>query len=397
MLPFQRASRFYVGAWLRYIKRRNSEIPVVRPTLALAGHAFVDEVVLAGFRVLRSGTDRGALARIERETIAALEMYEGAGWLDEPDRFFTPPPPLREPTTRTARTRRLTYERISFESEYEPRAGEPGRERWLAYVANRRARAWMLRHEAPRPWIVCVHGAEMGRPNIDLALFRARWLHEDLGLNVVIPVLPLHGPRRRDLQQGARFPGEDVLDNVHGAAQSVWDIGRIMSWIRESHGEVPIGVTGISLGGYVTSLVANVEDGLACAVAGVPTVDLVELIERHAELPPDDERGRLVVVAKRLGRVVSPLALTPRVPHERRFIYAGLADRLVHPRHQVARLWEHWGRPEIAWYQGGHAMFSRSKHVGRFVREALVRSGLVESSGGSGAALSGQELARTGA
>jgi len=28
-----------------------------------------------------------------------------------------------------------------------------------------------------------------------------------------------------------------------------------------------------------------------------------------------------------------------------RFIYAGIADRVVHPRQQAIRLWEHWGKP----------------------------------------------------
>jgi predicted alpha/beta hydrolase len=174
------------------------------------------------------------------------------------------------------------------------------------------------------------------------------------------------------------FPGEDILDNVHGTAQAVWDIRRLVSWIRAQDGTVPIGITGISLGGYVTSLVASLEDGLACAILGVPAVDLFDLIEHHAGLAPDDERRRVVTLAKRVGRVVSPLALTPRVPYEGRFIYAGLADRLVHPRHQILRLWEHWGRPEIAWYEGSHTGFSRSKTVRRFMREALVRSGLVD-------------------
>ena len=61
---------------------------------------------------------------------------------------------------------------------------------------------------------------------------------------------------------------------------------------------------------------------------------------------------------------------------ERRFVYAGLADRLAHPRHQVGRLWEHWGRPEVLWYKGGHVAFARTKAVGRFVRGALESSGL---------------------
>jgi hypothetical protein len=217
----------------------------------------------------------------------------------------------------------------------------------------------------------------MGRPNIDLSLFRTRWLHEDLGLNVLLPVLPLHGPRRGDLPNDTMFPGEDVLDNVHGAAQSVWDIRRLVSWIRTQDPDARIGVTGVSLGGYITSLVASLETGLACAIVGVPVVDLVDLIGYHAKLAHDEERRRIETVAKSVGRVVSPLALTPQVPLEGRFVYAGLADRLVHPRHQVVRLWEHWGRPDIVWFEGSHTGFMRSKPVGHFVREALVRSGMV--------------------
>ena len=78
--------------------------------------------------------------------------------------------------------------------------------------------------------------------------------------------------------------------------------------------------------------------------------------------------------------MISPLALTPRVPMRGRFIYAGIADRLVHPRDQVTRLWEHWGKPEIHWYPGGHTGFFRSRPVQRFIDDALVQSGLVDSS-----------------
>jgi dienelactone hydrolase len=172
-----------------------------------------------------------------------------------------------------------------------------------------------------------------------------------------------------------------VLDNVHGAAQSVWDVRRLVSWIRTQDDAARIGITGVSLGGYVTALVAGVEDGLACAIAGIPAVDLIDLIEHHARLESNSERARVIAVAKRVARVVSPLALTPRVPADRRFVYAGLADRLVHPRHQVVRLWEHWGRPEILWFAGGHLGFMNSKPVGRFVRDALTSSGLVEAAG----------------
>lgn len=50
----------------------------------------------------------------------------------------------------------------------------------MGYTANNREYALLLRHPQPRPWLVCVHGTEMGRAALDLALFRAWRLHEDL-------------------------------------------------------------------------------------------------------------------------------------------------------------------------------------------------------------------------
>ncbi len=192
-----------------------------------------------------------------------------------------------------------------------------------------------------------------------------------------MPVQPLHGARRRDLPSGTRHPSEDLLSTVHAAAQAVWDIRRVISWVRHTDPGVSIGITGISLGGYATSLVASIEDGLACAIVGVPAVDLPHLIERHPGLHRTGKHQALLTLAQELTPVVSPLALTPRVPPEGRFIFAGLADQLAHPRRQVVRLWEHWDRPAIAWYPVAHIGFLRAKPVWAFVPEALLRSGLV--------------------
>ncbi|CAN5851583.1 hypothetical protein BH09ACT7_BH09ACT7_32590 [soil metagenome] len=269
-------------------------------------------------------------------------------------------------------------ERLTFDSGYEPYEGEPGRQRWLSYTANRVEHAVMLRHHEDRPWLICIRGAEMGRAAIDLTIFRAWHLYHDLGLNVVLPVLPMHGPRGRGLPKGAVFPGEDVMDDVHATAQAVWDIRRLLSWIRAEQPNSAIGLDSVSLGGYVSSIAASLDDGLTCAILGVPVVDLIGLLGRHANLGPDDPRRRTMAAAEPIGRMVSPLALEPRVPRRGRFIYAGVADRLVHPREQVTRIWEHWGKPEIVWYPGGHAGFFQSRPVQRFVDAALLQSGLLD-------------------
>lgn len=378
--PFAKAGGYYARSWRKYLDQRPRELPVARPTIALAAHAFRDEVVLLGLRARRPVSDVHAFDRINREVVAALDFYGRRGWLDNSDRFFGQPPTLTDVTVRDVHSRGHSYQRMVFESGYAPAPGEPGARRWSGYTANNREYALMLRHKEPRPWLVCIHGAEMGRAALDLTLFRAWHLHEDLGLNVVLPVLPMHGPRARGLPKGAVFPGEDVLDNVHAAAQSVWDVRRLLSWIRSQEPESPIGLNSISLGGYVASLVASLEDGLTCAILGVPVADLIELLGRHAGLSPDDPRRQTVALAEPIGQMVSPLSLHPRVPEQGRFIYAGIADRLVHPRGQVERLWKHWGRPDIVWYQGGHTGFFPSRPVQHFVDDALVQSGLVGGS-----------------
>jgi hypothetical protein len=61
------------------------------------------------------------------------------------------------------------------------------------------------------------------------------------------------------------------------------------------------------------------------------------------------------------------------VPHERRYLFAAVADRLV-PADQVRDLWRHWERPRIEWYQGGHLTFPRHAGVRALVDGALRES-----------------------
>ncbi|OBH92537.1 S9 family peptidase [Mycobacterium sp. E2733] len=372
--PFARTGGFYARSWGTYLDRQPDELPVARPTLALAAQAFRDEILLAGFSLLRRAPDAKTLERIDNEVLAAQEFYGDKGWLDNPEGFFATPPPPTDVTVKRVSSMGRNYERLSFDSDYAPHDGEPGRDRWRSYTRNNREYALMFRHRRPRPWLVCIHGAEMGRAALDPMLFHAWHLYRQLDLNVVLPVLPMHGPRA----SGPKFPSEDVLDDVHGAAQSVWDIRRLITWIRAQQPDAKIGVNGISLGGLISSLVASLDDGLTCAILGVPAVDLVNLVGRHAGLSGHVALRHTMSSAKPLGRMISPLALTPKVPKEGRFIYAGLADRLVHPRDQVTRLWEHWGKPEIHWYPGGHTGFFRSRPVQRFIDDALVQSGLAD-------------------
>ena len=96
--------------------------------------------------------------------------------------------------------------------------------------------------------------------------------------------------------------------------------------------------------------------------------------------------GLLRRAAERLGfswdqvedllRVVSPLAMPPRVPWKRRFLFAGTADRLAPPE-QAQALWEHWDRPRMIWYNGSHVSFLFEPEVKSLICGALEATGLV--------------------
>jgi hypothetical protein len=351
-------------------------LPVARPSLLLASKAALDEIFLAA-ELARAPVVRER--RVLHELAEALELFGQRGWLEDPVSYHATPPPVARAVLTPARLPGLRYERLRFESGYAPHPGEPGRERWLGYEPNRTAWAWVLRHrDRPRPWLLCVPGYRMGTPLVDFAGFRARWLHRRLGLNVAIPVLPFHGPRRVGRRSGDGYLMGDFVDTLHAQAQAVWDVRRLLGWVR-AHDPDAVGVHGVSLGAYTTALVAAMEPDLDCVVAGIPAADFPRLVRSHV---PD----AVLWAARRLGlrfehieellRVVSPFAFEPRVPGERCYVYAGLADRLASPEHALD-LWQHWGRPRVSWYHGSHLSFLWEAEVRQLLLDAFGERGLL--------------------
>lgn len=381
MSPIPRAVGFYARTWVDWLRLRDRavELPRVRPHPVVFAEAALDEMLLAMFKVGRPPRHDDVYWRIVEEAADASAVFEQHGFVDDPASYWQAPPPLEEPVIRRRRYGQFAYEHLSWESRFEPLSGVPGADRWLGYEANRTAHAWVLRHEEPRPWLLCLPGTGMGFPRADFAVFDPERLHRRLGLNLAVPVAPLHGPRRRHAFYGLGFPTDDLVDTVHGATQATWDVRRLLSWIRAQDGE-PVGVNGISLGGYLSAILANLDDELACVIAGVPPVDFAALFAAHTPASVRDTPLWQAVnsVSASLFRVVSPLALRPVAPRDRRYIYAGLVDRLIHPRQQALRLWDHWERPRIGWYPGCHMGFLWSRPVARFVHGALVDAGMVE-------------------
>jgi hypothetical protein len=344
----------------------------------LAARAAVNELMMCGLILTSWPVAVGTTAvRIQREATEAYGLFEERGWFDDPASYHKDPPPLEKPEIEIIEHKGRRVESLTFESLYEPHEDEPGRGRWLSHKRNPTVHAYILRHQGEsRPWLMCVHGIRMGTLGKSMIRFQPEYLHEELGLNLIMPVLPMHGPRDTGgLVSGERTLSGDVMETLHTGAQAMWDLRRIVFWLRKSEEAPAIGALGHSLGGYAVSLLASLEEDLDCVVAGNPAVDPSQLFWSNAlaiathSLSAEGIREETL---KALLRPVSPLALEPVVPHDRRAIFAGVVDRVVPPV-QAHSLWRHWEEPRIGWYQGAHQRFIRAPE-GRKVLEDTLRT-----------------------
>jgi len=354
-------------------------LPATRLTPALIGHVVMDESIMAIAVGPNRFPRRSDYLRVGEETGRAHALFEQRGWLDDPASYHQTPPPLDDPLVSRGWALGRSYERLWWNSGYEPHPGVPGSERWLAFESNRTASAWMLRHPGrDRPWVVCIHGFGTGSVFMDLISFHAAHLHDELGLNVAAIVLPVHGARKPNMLSGEEFLGFEMMNSVHGLTQSLWDVRRLLTWVRQQS-PTGIGVFGVSLGGLMTALTAAFEPDLDLALAGIPMIDFPELIRHHAPRHlhmRSIEHHILDGTAQDVHRVVSPLHMPTAAPPGARAIFAGLGDRLA-PVEHACRLWEHWEEPEMCWFPGSHVGYLWSGKVWRFVDTVFQDRGLV--------------------
>ncbi|RLA44086.1 MAG: hypothetical protein DRR06_10580 [Gammaproteobacteria bacterium] len=350
------------------------DVPAEEKPVILAAKAAFDEVSLgAGIRFMLSSPNAAKMDEIADETHRGITLLEGGNFLNSPLTWHQTPGEADNIIFTPASFKGLDYQKMKFTSGYQPPVEFPGFDRWQSYQSNLSAHAIVLQHAGPpRPWIVCIHGGAMGRDATNLFGMQAAKFHRDHGLNVLLPVLPLHGARRAGTMSGAGIIGGYLTDTVFALSQAVWDIRQMISWARAQEAE-RLGVYGISLGGYTTALLTQSESELACAIAGIPASRLAPMLGRLLEPRMVEglaERGVGLSEVETMFKVISPLAEAPKLSLDRRYIFAGVVDRMVLPAH-VAELWRHWEKPRIEWYQGSHVGWLWEKPAQNLLDEAI--------------------------
>lgn len=216
---------------------------------------------------------------------------------------------------------------------------------------------WVHEPDEALGTVILLHGFAMGWSVIDAVALKARdWFER--GFNVAMLILPDHGPRR---PEGTLFSGQSytVPHAVLLAAavrQAIHEIFEVKKWLREQ-GDQPLGLVGMSLGGYLASLCAGLSDDFDFLIPLVPPACMGDLAWRVYRDTGHHRAGLDETLTEENLRsafyVHSPLAHPRKVDRERILIVAGAGDRIVPPEHPSA-IWEHWDRPQIHWLSGSH-------------------------------------------
>lgn len=307
-----------------------------------------------------------------------IDFYSQQRFTEKPEKFFVPRrkvPKVKEKLIHTLEDGEVLD--ITFKSNYKVQCPEYVEE-FESYKANRTVSARMWRHKrGAKATMIALHGWTMDDQRINALAFLPGQFYK-MGLDVVLIELPFHGKRICKSAGGKRatFPGPHLARTNEGMGQAISDLRRLRNWLL-ANGAKNIGCVGLSLGGYIASLWASLDELEFC----IPIVPVVDLGELAWEIAADNEEFKALQLAglklteiQGAFRIHSPLTFSPKVPINKRMIIAGIADHIVPPRHPHV-LWEHWDQPEIHWLSGGHLVHIRKTKAIQKIADFFVRLG----------------------
>ncbi len=209
----------------------------------------------------------------------------------------------------------------------------------------------------PFPGVVVLHilGSDFA-----LSRFLAARL-ADANVAALFVKLPYYGERRPPEMPRRPSLTRDRERTLIAMRQGICDVRRGIDVLASLPEIDPdrLGVTGISLGGIVSSVVAGVDPQVGRVVLLLAGGDLATILwessEREAvQLRRDwTAQGQTRDDLDALVRPFDPLTHAEGLRTKAVFLMAGRADRVVPPE-STRRLWDAAGRPDLTWFDCGH-------------------------------------------
>ena len=325
-------------------------------TLARTGLA-----CMAGAAALPA-TLNAARQREERELADFYRPFLAGG---DPNAFFTPPTAQVEIKRTPVSSYHFQPEdgdahTLHFASPFTPK--NPAlKDRYLNHTRNGTAWAQHWRHhDGPRPTLVMIHGFVADPYWLNTRWLALPWFYKQ-GFDVLLYTLPFHGRRKSRFApfSGAEFFSQGMAALNETFAHAIHDLRLFMQMLRQQ-GSPAIGATGISLGGYTTSLLAALEKDLAFAIPNVPLVSVIDLMKSWF---PINQQVKLLnrvydtntAGLREITALHSPLTWPCQVPQSGRMIIGGAGDRFAPPKHSHL-LRQHWNNCDVHWFPGNHLL-----------------------------------------
>ena len=319
----------------------------------------------------------GARDRARAEHLTHAERLDVLGRIHQAygehhDRFFVEPGAI-EPTLREVRPGVLD---ASWASTFEPLLAEVSG-KYLANVDNRTARARLFLGGGKRPAVIAVHGYLGGYYVIEEAAWPIAWMQRR-GLDVALPVLPFHAQRAGARRGAPPFPSADPRLTNEGFRQAAADIVGLARWLR-ARGAPAVGVIGVSLGGYTSSLLATLSDAFDFVVPMIPLASVADFAREQGRLGLGDEAEAQHAALEKANWIASPLARPLRVPKARALVVAAENDRIT-PAAHAARIARHFDC-EMLTIAGGHLLQLGRGDAYRALGALLEREGIIRGRG----------------
>jgi len=262
---------------------------------------------------------------------------------------------------------------IRFNSRFQ--AVNPAlREQCHGYVRNNvvHAQHW-IHDDGPHPTLCVIHGFMGSAYLFNGLFFSLPWFYRS-GYDVLLVTLPFHGRRAEKYSpfSGYGYFAHGFAGFAEAMAQAVHDFRSLFDYL-EFTGVDRVALTGMSLGGYTSALIASVDDRIQAVIPNVPVVTPDRtadewfpanlMVRLRSRVSGNDQ-----AVTNAATMYTSPLNYAPLVPKDRRLIIAGLGDRLAPPE-QAELLWEHWDRCAFHWFPGNHVLhISQPDYLRRMTR-----------------------------
>lgn len=209
-----------------------------------------------------------------------------------------------------------------------------------------------------KPNVIFVHGWRMKGFDRVKKIFHDSIMN-NLGWNMYYYTLPYHLERQPEasLYSGEFMVSANINRTVESTRQAIVDLRALIQWMKNNK-QGPVIIIGVSLGGFISNLVATLESEIDALVSifysnrlsysiwnTIPGKYIRRDLESHGVNYND-----LV----KYWELVEPNQALPKINKENILLISAKHDQYVHIQ-DADLLWESWGKPTRYVYNCGHA------------------------------------------